>query len=139
MLRIATIALALSASIAAPSANAADKIPVVATPSDYGCAVRMMFIGTMARNAAKDQTKPPETRAKVEALQTDTREAFYYYIGRLGPEFAATNRSAEGLVQFNAMKSTPKEQLTAEIAACLTKAKTAEKALLTAMKSPKAS
>jgi hypothetical protein len=138
MFRATAIAFALVSSAAVLPAHAADKIPEVATPSDYGCALRMMFIGNRARNAVKDTTKDEATRERSRRLDTDARRAFYYYVGRLGPEFAATNRSDEGKKLFSEMLGTPKEQLSAEITVCMTNAEKAESQLLAAMKTPPA-
>lgn len=139
MVRFAAIALALSAATAIPNAHAAeDAKPVVATPSDFGCALRMMFIGNKAREALKDPAMPAEKRTRTETLNTNTRQAFFYYIGRLGPEFATKNRSDEGKTLFAAMMATPKEALSMEIAVCMTNAQKAEVDVLAAMKSPAA-
>ena len=138
MFRLTAIALALASSTALLPAHAADKFPEVATPSDFGCALRMMFIGNRARNLAKDPAKDAAARERAGRLDTDTRKAFYYYIGRLGPEFAETNRSDEGKQLFTAMVATPKDALAAEVATCLTNAEKAESQMFAAMKSPSA-
>jgi hypothetical protein len=138
MFRIATIALALVSSAAALPAHAADKIPDVAAPSDFGCALRMMFMGTRARDAMKKPDLPEDKRAAAERLNGKSRQAFFYYVGRLGPEFSATNRSDEGKKLFAEMLATPKEPLAAEIALCMSNAEKAEMDALNAMKSPTA-
>jgi hypothetical protein len=138
MFRIAAIAIALASGAVVLPAQAADKVPEVATPSDFGCALRMMFIGNRARNVGKDSAKDAETRDRAGKLDANARKAFSYYVGRLGPDFAATNRSDEGKQMFAAMIATPKDSLAAEIALCMTNAEKAETQLLTAMKSPTA-
>jgi hypothetical protein len=138
MLRLTAIAIALAAAATAPAVHAADAKAQVATPSDFGCALRMMFIGGKARDMLKNQATPADKRASAERLSSDSRRAFFYYVGRLGPEFSATNRSDEGKALFSAMIATPKEALAKEIAACMTNADKAEMDVLTAMKSPTA-
>ena len=138
MLRTVTIALALAAATAAPQAYAVEKKPEVATPSDFGCALRMMFIGNRARDVLKNPATLTEKRTGAETLNNDARRAFFYYLGRLGPEFSAANRSDEGKTLFTAMIATPKEALSMEIAVCMANAEKAEKDALTAMKSPTA-
>ena len=138
MFRTATIAIALAAATVAPQAFAEDKKPAVATPSDFGCALRMMFIGSKARDALKNPATPEDTRPTAEKLSSTSRQAFFYYVGRLGPEFFATNRSDEGKKLFSEMLATPKETLSMEIAVCLTNAQKAELDALNAMKSPTA-
>ncbi len=138
MFRTATIALTLVTLAAAPQAYAADTIPQVETPSDFGCALRMMFMGTRARDALKKPDLPEDKRAAAERLNGKSRQAFFYYVGRLGPEFSAINRSEEGKKLFSEMLATPKEPLSAEIALCMTNAEKAESDALNAMKTPKA-
>ena len=138
MLRFAAIALALSAVTAAPTAHAAEDTAKVATPSDFGCAMRMMFIGMKSREALKNPTMPEDKRPGAEKVSTDSRQALSYYLGRLGPAFSATNRSDEGQKLFAEMLAKPKEDLSMEIAVCLTNAQKAENDALKAMKSPTA-
>ena len=138
MLRTVTIALALAAATAAPQAYAVEKKPEVATPSDFGCALRMMFIGNRARDVLKNPATLTEKRTGAETLNNDARRAFFYFVGRLGPEFAATNRSDEGKKLFGEMLATPKESLSMEIAVCMTNADMAETDALNALKSPTA-
>ena len=138
MLRTVTIALALTAATVAPQAYAEVKKPAVATPSDFGCALRMMYMGSKARDALKNSALPEDKRAGADRLIVNSRRAFFYYVGRLGPEFAATNRSDEGKKLFGEMLATPKESLSMEIAVCMTNADMAETDALNALKSPTA-
>ncbi len=138
MFRTATIALALAATTAAPQASAQKKLTEAAAPSDFGCAVRMMYMGSRARDDLKNPSLAEDKRASYERLNTETRRAFLYYIGRLGPEFSATNRSEEGKKLFSEMLANPKDKLAAEIAVCMANAEKAEKDALAAMKSPPA-
>lgn len=138
MFRFAAIALALSAATAAPVAHAADSQPKVQTPSDFGCALRVMFIGSKARDALKNPAMPADKRPEAEKMSSDSRRALFYYVGRLGPEFSAINRSDEGKRLFSEMLDKPKEELSLEIAVCMTNAQKAESDALNAMKSPTA-
>jgi hypothetical protein len=138
MLRTVVITLALVAATTAPAAHAEDKKPEVATPSDFGCALRMMFIGSKARDALKGSSLTEDKRVSAERLNTKSRQAFFYYVGRLGPQFSATNRSDEGKKLFTEMLAAPKDTLSMEIAVCMTNAEKAEMDALSAMKSPTA-
>lgn len=142
MFRKAALALALIATTTAPAAMAAEDIskdkPQITTPSDFGCALRMMYMGNKARDALKKPETPADKRPAAERLNNDSRRAFFYYVGRMGPEFSAKNRSDEGKKLFSEMLDAPRDILAQEIALCLTNAEKAERDALNAMKSPTA-
>lgn len=136
MYKIAAIAIALASTAVAPAANSAQTTPQVATPSDFSCALRLAVQIGKAREISEDNTKSPEARSEAVTVVNNSRIALVYYVGRLGPEFSATNHWTETIALTKSFNATPSDIRDAEMAICMSNTEVAFKKALRAMRDP---
>lgn len=86
---------------------------------DLSCLIRMMHLSSLASKAAEDTTKDEAYRSSSRKVESETRRAVAYFMGRIGPDGFAVNRSEEGLAEFKTMGAIPREQLASEVKQCL--------------------
>lgn len=109
----------------------------VTKPSDLGCLLRMMDLFLLTRKASEEPSRSAEERKRSEALSQQANSAAMYYAGRIGPDFAKTNRAADGEAEFKTMRANARDVTAAEMALCMTTAEAGQRAIIQAMTPPK--
>ncbi len=139
----ALVAPLLLAGLAAPTiGHAAEPAPAPSKPttppaklSDFSCLIRMMQMANLAGKAAQDAKKDEGFRSSASKLEAEARRAAFFYIGRIGPDWFAVDRSSEGFAEFKAMGAMPREQLSSEVKLCLDGSRAANEQMIASIKS----
>lgn len=133
--RLVVFALVL-AGLTAPAVGQAPEVAAApAKLSDFSCLIRMMHMSNLASKAAEDSKKDETYRSSALKLEAEARRAAFYYMGRVGPEWFATSRTAEGLAEFKTMGTMPREQLSGEVRQCLDGPRATNEQMIASLKS----